>query len=486
MFGFSRIKTVKGKFDPISMIPFRFFDGEDEGAGGGSPAAIADEGADVGGDDLGLNGMPKEVQDLIIEGDDEVRDVRDSARAMRNKKGSGKKALKTHEAEPPIEDEEIDEPESKGKEKQAVSEEEEPGDDKGAEGADGDDFEALDFTDDVIPGIKGEDLKRLGKDGVEALAEFYEKHTSESTKVQELEATVKKLRADPIIKAREQMIESGRDYTIRQISNEEMNYAKKMVVNALKTKYSFLDEEADDAFQEMWNVLKPGFEKIAKESAQDMLNLGIKETHAKQQEEQTVMTSLGHFMGLGKFNKSLEIKETDPSKLFTYTGKGTFKVNESHPEAGKVAQIIPVMEALGKTGASYEQVNKMVEDFGLDAVYALAAKKLGLPVAINSKERDNKIRSDERKRFMNIFVKGSATDGLPVDGSGSAVSSKSKEKGNVVNGIDMDKIIDDPDYIDEVIARKPQDEKWTDIVFDVKAQAVARRRQKAAEKNKRK
>ena len=42
MFGFKKISKVTGKFNVLSMLPIHFYDGE-EGADGGSPAAVAVE-----------------------------------------------------------------------------------------------------------------------------------------------------------------------------------------------------------------------------------------------------------------------------------------------------------------------------------------------------------------------------------------------------------------------------------------------------------
>ena len=480
MFGFSKRFSEVKKLDLCSMFPVRFFVGEGAAGGdgdgdGGESVATADRPEFDRSDEVGSGGIPKEFADRAMDGDPELQEMRDKKnadRAVRNK------AAKTPKQKP--QEEKHDEPIAEDIEENAGT----PAEKGEASETTDDEFETIEFKDDIIPGLKGESLKQIGKESAEAIANFYEKATADGTRLSEIEAANRKLLSDPVIKARAEMIESGRDYSVRQITQEEQAAARNLVVTALKNKYSLLDEEAAGAFDEMWNILKPGFDKIAKDSAQDMLHQGIQITSAKQQENDTFSDSMKIFLSLGQYNKDLIFKETDPSKLFTYKGKGVFEVNDSHPEAAKAhKKLIPVMDALGKAGFTYQQIKKMAEDFGPDAVYSLAAKKLNLPVAINASGIINEATRKAVSKALNAFRKGSANDGLPVDGSsGSAVSNEKKGKGNVENGIDLDRVDIDDEYFDEMMDRKRGDRKWMTLVQETRDKAARLRRNKGKPK----
>jgi hypothetical protein len=439
-------------------------------AGGEGGVAVATDDAPGGdferSDEFASGTLPKEVAEAALRGDPELREMQEQKKGKRAAANKKSKEGTPQGAEKVVEGEEVSpKPGDKAKEKVA-------------EGVDPE-FEALEFQDNVIPGLKGEHMKKAGPEAAAAIAEYYEKANESAQRLTAAEAELKKLKADPVIKHRDEMIASGKtEYNVRSVTPEEIQTAKQMVTQQLKTQLDLLPEEADKAFDVAFNVLRGGFEKMAKESAQDILNQGLVQSDAKQREANTFTKSMSVFMGMGKFNKDLQFTETDPSKMFVYKGNGKFEVNEKHPEAAKFTKsMLPVMESLGKAGFTYEQINKMSEEFGEDAVYSFAAKKLGLPVAINTQGRDQKIVSRAVNKALKPFIKGSAADGLPTDGGGESVSKERSAKGVSENGIDMNRILDDESYYDEQILRKPGDPAWMRIVSETRQKAARVRRQ---------
>lgn len=436
------------------MFPVRFYQGEDGAVGGadtGADTAPSPEMSEV------FSGVPKWFADSAVENDPEFKSEKEDVEA-----GRAAKNKKSTSSEKPNENED-----------DSTSNTDNAGTDdaSSANDTDKDEFENLEFQDDVIPGIKGEDLKKLGFEGVKALTEFHEKNAETTTKLTELQTTLSKYENDPVIKAQMDRINSGKTFQIRDVTPAEQTTAVDMLIKQL----DFTQEEAEKAF----DLLKAGFKTIAQQQAQDLANESLIKSEVSRKTEEVITKSRSIIHGLGKFNKDLQFKETDPNKFWIKQPDGKFVLNEKHPEADKYKKtVVPIYEALAKGGFStYEQINKLAEEFGEEAVYSLAAKKLGLPVIMNADSVIQKRISEALLKKFKPWLKANGPDGLPADG-GSSVSSSRKEKGSIVGGIDMDRIVKDDNYVEELIRQKPHDEKWRQKVYDAHDTALRRSRKK--------
>jgi len=470
MFNFSRRIN---KVEIANMFPVRFFDGAEDGAapGGGSGMETdvlekeTSEPENVFDND---SGIPKELQEQALQNDPELRQLQDDKKArkaaVKAEKGKGKGEKPTEE---PILVEKGADLVDKGKEKDNSTDEKPVTDE---------DFAALDFQDNVIPGITGEDMKKLGPAAVAALADFYEKHSEVSTKATETQSVLDKYFQDPVIKARKEMIDSGKtQYQIRGISDTEKQSAVSMLVKQL----DFTQEEAAQAFE----ILKSGFQTILSQSVEDNVQNRLLEEDSKRKVSETTTKARGVFLSFGKFNKDMQFKETDPNKFWkkekNAEGKEVDVLDEKHPEIEKFKKfVIPFMQSLGKAGYSYENVVKMAEEFGEDGMYALAAKKLNLPVAINTSGVFGEMLKTELSKRMKPFLRAAASEELPAEGGKGAVPGpKVKGKENIVDGIDVFKLNDDEKYYDSVIKQKASDSTWPEKVAELaeKGQRIRRK-----------
>ena len=462
MLGF--MKHTK-KFSLSTMDPTRFYGAEDGLPGGGS--GLDDAGSGVAVIERNEDGFSKEEEAILLQNDPEYAElINAEKREVAANKDLGEKGKKPEEGNLE-EEEESSLVDDKAKVEKKVEKEPES-----IEG-----FDDLEFEDDAIPGLKGEDLKKLGPNAAMALADYHEKTTEATAKLAETKSALENLLADPVVKARKEMIDNGKTaYDVRQITPDERQTA----INRLVQKIDFTPEEAATAFDE----LRSGFETIVKQSVEGYIQNRVLETAAQQKASETIHKARSVFLGFGQFNKDLEFKETDPNKFWKKDSKEQDVLDESHPEAEKFRKfVIPVMQALGKSGLSYDGVLKLAEEIGSDGLYAIAAKKLNLPVAINTKKRDQKMVALEVQKRFKSFLKSNASEELPADGDNTNSSGK-KGKDNMLDGIDLDRILDDESYVDQVM-RKKADPKWIDRVEEIQDKARSIRAQKAA-KNKKK
>lgn len=335
------------------------------------------------------------------------------------------------------------------------------------DGADADDknpgeesVDDLEFDDDVIPGLKGEFLKTLPREALEALAAFVEKNKTDSTKMTSAEKSLSELLADPIVKKRNEQKAKGKlDYEVRGINETE----KASIIKRLKDRTGLDDAEAENAFE----AIKEGVDVAIKDAAKDTLQNMILEDDSKRQQDEIMKKGRSALIGLGKFNKALQFKETDPNKFWKSDGKGNFVLDESHPESRLFGEkILPAMDALAKKGFRYEHLSKMSEK----QVYSLVAEELGLPVAFNTEERDKKIAYDTRKNLASLLKKGSSGE-LSVNGGTNVAQSKSKAV--IKSGYDLERLAEGGAYYEKALTAKGTDQKHMQMIEDLAEEGAA-------------
>jgi hypothetical protein len=277
------------------------------------------------------------------------------------------------------------------------------------------------------------------------------------------------------------MIRSGKtEYSVRGITDIEKQQAIEYIAKLQQEKLDLTPEEANHAATLAFNTLIPFFEKVSKDSAEDVIKNRLLEENSKRVNKEIATKARSIFLKMGKYNNDLSFNETNPDNFWKEgtdeSGNTVNILNLDHPEIEKFKKYtLPVMEALVKTGIKYPQLLKMAEEFGEDAVYSFAAKKLGLPVAINTEDRDRKMLNFGITKALKTFIKGSASEELKTEG-GPTVAGQ-KNKGND-DGIDIQKLLDDEKYYDSVIRQKPGDESWSDHIAELTDKALRERNKK--------
>jgi hypothetical protein len=186
---------------------------------------------------------------------------------------------------------------------------------------------------------------------------------------------------DPIIKDRIQRIESGKGeepYAVYGMS--------KQTAEKLKSELELTDEEMKVVYDQFKEDMEDNVRKvISTEKAKS-----IQETRSKEDARK----GMNVLLGLAEINPAFKIKETDIEKIWTQ--------GERHPEWKVFSEGIGKFQKhlIDKYGMKrYSEVTR----FTPKALYAMVAADLDMPVAINTGERDRKIRMSEREKLLSIF-----------------------------------------------------------------------------------
>jgi len=435
------------KFSDLFMkfLPVRFY-ATDQGAAGGavSPAPEGGAGGDSGASEL-VDDIPAEA----IAGDPELKQIIEDNKKL--EKGKDKK----------------DDSEGvKDKADTGVAEGDVEKKDGEPDAGGTDDLSAVEFEDDVIPGVKGEHLKAMPKEVLAALADFKGSHAELSTKAQKAEENLTKLLADPIVKRRMELLKSGKtDYEVRGLNATE----RQSILKSIAEVGDLSPAEAENVF----GVLEKSLNAVVREAATDTLQGLIQEDSRQRLIDETQKNGRQVFLELGKFNKSLAFKETDASKFWNDDGS----LNDKHPESKLFREkILPLMTALQETGQTYDSIVRLSKKSGGQAVYALVAALQGLPVALNTAERDAKIVKD---RFA-VFLKKTSVSGLDTKGSSAIPPDRSLTAPVIKNGYDVLKLAEGGDYYDKAIQAKGADREHVALIDSLaeEGQALLAKRQK--------
>jgi hypothetical protein len=320
---------------------------------------------------------------------------------------------------------------------------------------------AVEYVDDVIPGLKGKDFGALPDPVKEVLATYQEEYETVKKTATESEARLNALLDDPVVKIRAQAIDSGdpeRYFSVRGFSE-----AEKAEIGNLFKSHGFDDEEVADINKKIAN----GIEKIARDMAADYANNAIIHENKQRKYSETVKKGQDLVLSLGKINPEIAVKETDLSKFYSQKN-GKWGYNESHPEIDRFKNGIgKIQDWAGRIGIDYGKAL----DMGDKAFYAAAAAALGMPVSINTAARDKKIIAAEVQKKLSRFMKSPASKSLPTTASSADTNARSSPK--MVDGIDPVRLARDDAYYSTVLEQKFGDEKWFDKVTGLRDQGKA-------------
>lgn len=299
-----------------------------------------------------------------------------------------------------------------------------------------DDDDDVEFEDNIIEGLKGADFGAMTKEGRAAVAGYYEKTKALETEKTKAQTELDALLADPIVQHRREIMTNGMaqsQYQIPEMTKEEVQ--------------KILNEPDDSRAAELVN-------QAAQRMAGVVLNNKMIVESQRQTAEKVDKAGSAILLAAGNLHPQFKVKETDISKL--KPGHPEFEnYKKSHQE---------IVKYCSERNMKFDALAKMKPE----SLYALVATENGWPVAFNTQKRDMQIRADATRDALTPFLKqkkkGEATP-MPAAGRD---SSQKKSGGANKDGIDEIRLATDDNYHDQVLRRRPFDEKWLDKVGEMR------------------
>ena len=328
----------------------------------------------------------------------------------------------------------------------------------------------VEFADDVIKGIKGKEFEKLPDDVKVAIAEFYNESQAKAAKATEAETRINKLLEDPVVRARASAIEAGRaaELQVRGMTADE----KQTVIGKINDYLGIADKDdrlSEGDAVEILSIIEKGIESIATDMAQDLSNRTVAVQDSQRRAQESARKGNELLLSLSEFNAGLAVKEKDVTKFYRLKD-GYWVYNEAHPEIGKFKEGIgKISEWAQSNGIDSDKAVKM----GAKAFYAAAAAALDMPVVFNAKERDKKIAAAVKEKALAPFLKSAASKTLNTQGTDSTVN-REKAAALVIDGVDVERLVTDQGYFDDVVNRKFGDLDWLEKVngFAAKGRAI--------------
>ena len=321
----------------------------------------------------------------------------------------------------------------------------------------------VEYADNVIDGLQGEEFGKLSEDAQTALANFYEKAKADSQKTTEIESRLQRLINDPVIRSRVSAVESGSAHNLQIRGVTEVE--KRGLINSLQSEFG-LDYEDSKSFM---GKLEAGIVEIAQNMAQDYANRAIVTQDTARRESETNAKGQEALLSLSQFNSSLRVKETDLTKFYKVeNGRGVY--NDAHPEIETFKNGLgKIQEWAVRNGISYDKVLQM----GAKPFYAAAAAALDMPLTMNSGERDKKMAAEVRKKALTPFLKSTGSGTLNVQRTGvNATPEKPSEL--IIDGINAVRLVQDAAYHESVLNMKFGDMAWMERVDAIAAKGRAK------------
>jgi hypothetical protein len=426
----------KKVFEITKLIPLKFYNSpEDTGAGGG------DVGESAGGESVSETSFSEpefsQESDSIIPEDWMKEPIKSDPEYAKMK------------AAKPLENKDAEDDHSSETEEDSSTADEEG--DKDTELTDdnsstGQESEDLAFADNVIEGLKGEDLGKLPDEAQEAIGKFYAKHEEVSKKLTETESRLNRLLEDPVAKMRAELLDSGKqEFPVRGMTQTE----KTNLVSKFQSEVGLTQEEAE----QIMKVIDKGVDSVARDMAQDYANNHIVQSNNQRKAQETIKKGQEIIMSLSQYNSQLALNEKNISAFYVKGPDGKPVINEQHPEAGKFKEGLgKIVSWCAKLGLSYDRI----VDMGPKAIYAAAAASLDMPVALNTEKRDKKILADAKLAALKPFLKAKPGEGKPLSTTKQSGSSerRSAEKTIVDGGYDLNRLASDPEYYESAISKK--------------------------------
>jgi hypothetical protein len=427
-----------------------------------------------------LSDLPEDFAKSVMEVDQDIQQM------AKDSEKSGKAAKKVADAKKKAESEEPPaETDDEGKEKETSDESADDNPDEGGEGDDkgkkkddeeepaaeaepeidenGNPVESTDeseYQDDIIPGLKGKHLEQIPEEVQTILAEHVEKTREIESESKTAKEELEKLKNDPIIKMRLNKLEANDpNYTVTDITTKEMSELLKK--HGIDTSLGLDETEIEK--------LLPAVRDAISARAVELANSHVLIESKKAEVQKTVQAGQDNILALGAFNKDLELKEKNLSKLF--------ELGPKHPEWQKFEKgTLKVIKYLKDKGIYYDKLAKMSPK----EIYALTAAGLDMPVALNTTDRDKKIARDAVRKKLSIFKKGGSDTARGLSADSPDGESKIASKAVLDSGYDVVKLATDPAYFEQAYNKKPGDQAWMEKIDKLveKGERIARSRGK--------
>lgn len=437
-----------------AIFAMRLYDAAGGAAGGGDAGGSGDSGSS-GGDsapNLGNANVPADFMKTALESDPEYQqliDTQKKAEGGKNEDGSGDGA---GDGDGDGGDGSTDGKKGEGSGDGAGDNGDSGKAGKGDQGSDGAGKAGSDsdFSDDIIPGLKGEHFKGVPEEAQLAIAEFYQEHSELKKLHTSIAERIEKAEKDPVIKFRMRQIEEGKsdiEYESPKLTKEE--------IAVLKSESGLTDEDIQK-FDKAIN----GFVQ-ARVRANTFNHLQREENQRKA--EETISKGQSMLLDLGKLNK--EIALPAGTKIGDIIEKG-----EKHPLYEKWKNGIgKVYDWCIKKGLRYDNIT----EWDPEELYAAAAKTCGFPAAINTQKRDQKMIGDARRKALAPFLKNkSDSDAASTLGAPGSKHGATDNK-VVKDGVDLRRLATDDAYLDKQIEKNPTSEEHRKKIYALAEQGRA-------------
>jgi hypothetical protein len=397
-------------------------------------------GSEIGGDktsDDFLRGIEEEFVDELAKNDPDLKRLREKRKESQN--ASGKE---DRQGDTPPQDSDKD---GKEGDDNAAPQDEKPVDEEGRETS-----EPV-FDETVIPGLKAEHIKKIPDEALIAIADHVDATRTKEAELKAKQEELDNLLSDPVIRSRRDMLESGKpQYAIRDISISEL----KKVGDELGL---------DDGEIEK---LIPTIREIIKDRVVDAANQQVAETDKKKQVEDSIKK--GQALFGNEINallpKELRIKEKSFDKLLTEGSK--------HPE-WKIAEkgLLKIQQYCVDRGITYWDLTHPESKSYMtpEELYAAAAARMKMPVAMNTSDRDKKMIGDAVQKRLAVFYKGRDGAARTLDVSNQSGGNESAGKIVVDSGYDVVKLATDGSYLESSIQQKPGDMEHLRLISALRA-----------------
>jgi hypothetical protein len=294
------------------------------------------------------------------------------------------------------------------------------------------------YQDNVIPELTGKQFGSLPEDVREIVAKTATQIEELKTKGSEVQSRLEKLLTDPIIKHREEIMNSGKG----DLTYELPTITDQLFADILKC----VDEDTPEARKKARDILG----EVVKQASE------LSESNARILENskfntQKMLTSAGkNLLKLGELNPELKCDITDPEKL----------IATPFEKLGNIGKVLLKLSEMQKN-KTISSVAKYISEKSPEALYAEMAVELGLPVVLNADKKIRAIVKKSNQAFSDRFRKNKDGGQMPA---GKEVDSRKIKNGQIVDGIDIVKLANNDDYHEKMLYKNSGDLKWVDKI----------------------
>jgi hypothetical protein len=301
--------------------------------------------------------------------------------------------------------------------------------------------EPVDFVDDVLPGLKGEQLAKLPEELQVIIAKTRKD-------LDDLKAEKAAAEADPVTAERLKRIKEGKTDNLYDLQGLS-------VTDATRLQGLLTSGRVDDFNKEI--------KKLSIKLAEEHIGNTDIEKSITDKQKKTLSDAGKVLLEVSKLNKSFALDISDPADIIGI--KPDHKSFENYKKG--VGTILSGIAEMKNAGVITD-VAAFIAQTDPKALYAMFAAKNNWPVVMNADAVINKQVLDRGKELLKQFQKGGIDHGAPVVADGLSVNQEKARQSSVESGIDLKKLASDPIYHQKVLEMKPYDSAWIDQVAEMR------------------